>query len=156
MTIRLDPGLHYSDARLGTLHQWWLAKSAARGALPARADFEPLAMRELLQDLYMVDVVRGSAVLRFRYRLIGTAITERTGRDVTGRFFEEVYPADLLPNFSASFRWIAAEARPLLSHGTMAFTGQGYLGFEALEVPLAADSSQVDIILGVLALLPAP
>lgn len=113
-------------------------------------------MRALLQDLYMVDVLRGPAEPRFRYRLIGTAITQRIGRDVTGLFFEDIYPATLLPNFSASFRWIVAEGRPLRSYGNMEFSGQGYLGFEALEVPLAADGSQIDIILGVLALLSAP
>lgn len=155
MSVRLDPGLHYSDARLAALHQWWLTKAATRDALPRRADFEPLDMRALLPDLYMVDVLRQTTALRFRYRLIGTAITQRTGRDVTGRFFEDIYPAELLADFSASFRWIVAEGRPLRSYGDMEFSSQGYLGFEALEVPLATDGNQVDIILGVLALLPA-
>ena len=156
MTVRLDPGLHYSDARLAALHHWWQAKAAVRGALPGRADFEPLEMRDLLQDLYMVDVLRLPDALRFRYRLIGTAITQRTGRDVTGRFFEDVYPAGLLADFSASFRWIVTQGQPLRSFGNMEFSGQGYLGFEALEVPLATDGNQIDIILGVLALLPTP
>ncbi len=157
MTVLLDPGLGYTDKRLAGLHRLWLDKQALRGALPGRADFSPIEMRAFITDLYMVDVLPGlaaGAAARFRYRLIGTEITARTERDVTGRFFDEVYPAETLENFSASFHWIARHKLPLRSYGTMAFSNKGFLAFEALEVPLASDGEQVDIILGVMALLP--
>ncbi len=157
MTVLLDPGLGYSDARLKALHRLWQDKTDAhkiegRGALPARADFTPPEMRDFLSDLYMVDVARGG---RFRFRLIGTAITQRTGRDVTGKYFDQVYAPDALENFAASFHWIARHKLPLRSYGTMNFTDQDYLSFEALEVPLASDGITVDIILGVVAVRPA-
>lgn len=156
MPIQLDAALLCRDPRLSALHAWWLRARAVRGgALPGRADVDPLAMRGLLPDLYMVDVLRDSAMPVFRYRLIGTAITGRTGRDYTGRRFDEVYPAAALPEFEASFRWVWREARPLRSFGTMEFSGQGYQAFEALEVPLATDGVQIDIILGLFVLLPA-
>lgn len=157
MTVLLDPGLGYTDKRLAELHRLWRDKQALRGALPARADFSPAEMRSFITDLYMVDVLPGlpgAAAARFRYRLIGTAITARTERDVTGRFFDEIYGADTLENFSASFHWIARHKLPLRSYGTMDFSNKGFLAFEALEVPLASDDSTVDIILGVMALLP--
>ncbi|MEL3889422.1 PAS domain-containing protein [Ferrovibrio sp. MS7] len=153
MTVLLDPGLGYSDARLKALHRLWQDKTEAhkieaRGALPSRAEFTPLEMRDFLSDLYMVDVAHSG---RFRYRLIGTAITQRVGRDVTGKYFDQIYAPEVLENFCASFHWIARHKLPLRSYGTMAFSDQEYLSFEALEVPLASDGVTVDIILGVVA-----
>jgi len=155
MTVLLDPGLGYTDKRLAELHRLWRDKQALRGALPGRADFTPVEMRAFITDLYMVDVLPGlvpGAAARFRYRLIGTEITGRTERDVTGRYFDEVYPAETLENFSASFHWITRHKLPLRSYGTMDFSNKGFLAFEALEVPLASNGAEVDIILGVLAL----
>jgi hypothetical protein len=67
---------------LVAIYRYWDNKRRGR-AMPQRADIDPTEIVRLLPYIFMVDVERDP--LRFRYRLIGTAICEFLGRDFTGR-----------------------------------------------------------------------
>ena len=73
-------------ANLARLYRHWDGLCGGR-AMPRRPDFDPLALPALLGNLILIDVL-GRAPLRFRYRLVGSKLTERIGRDMTGRSFE--------------------------------------------------------------------
>ena len=76
-----------SDA-LRPLLLYWVA---ARGGklMPSRADIDPVTMpRRLLPNIVLVDVVPAS--FRFRYRVMGTAVSRMLGADWTGRYVDEV------------------------------------------------------------------
>ncbi len=146
MGVELDPELRFRDARLQRAVDWWHERCAALGRLPGRGDVDPAAWPGLLAHLYLIDVIGGGA--RYRWRLIGTAVTELAGRDVTGRFMDELYDAVTYPDATASYDRVVASRRPLRSFGTLAFAGRDYSGFESVEVPLAADGAEIDLILG--------
>src|ERR1051325_9903462 len=74
-----------SHRTLVALYRYWDGKRGAR-AMPARRDLDPSEIVRLLPHIYMVDVQ--SDPLRFRYRLIGTAIVNLLGRDYTGRMVD--------------------------------------------------------------------
>ncbi len=62
------------------LYRYWLAKRGDR-IMPARGDLEPGDIRLLLPYLTIVDKVDD----RHRYRLVGSAVAQQLGRDMTGQ-----------------------------------------------------------------------
>ena len=65
----------------------WFTTFSERDTLPSRADFEPLDFPTSLQHLVLVDVEQDP--VRYRARLVGTAITEARGLDATGDYYDE-------------------------------------------------------------------
>ena len=57
--------------------------------LPARADLEPMDIPQLLPHLMLIEVHRESSRLRFRFRLIGSAVCQYAGRNWTGRYLDD-------------------------------------------------------------------
>src|SRR3546814_3754158 len=55
-----------------------------------RQHIDPLALRQHLPFLWMVDAVPAEQGTRYRYRLIGTEIVAARGGDDTGKFVDEV------------------------------------------------------------------
>jgi hypothetical protein len=64
------------DADLRRLYEFWKERRGTRMA-PARAEFDPLALRYVLGNLLLVDVLRDP--LRFRYVLCGTIRSRNSG-----------------------------------------------------------------------------
>lgn len=144
-----DSSLALVDDRLILLLAAWREKAAAApGGIPDRRDMplEVLHATGALPFAMVVDVVDGGE--KFRFRLVGTRIVEMAGRDVTGRTFEEVYPAPLAAKFTEVHRWVTAERRPARYTGSLYFHGKDYYSFELLWLPLADGGSHVAINLG--------
>ncbi len=73
---------------LRPLYLYW---NEARGekTMPSRSEIDPVAFQpEILPNIILADVVQSP--LRFRFRVMGTAITEMLGDDWTGRFIHEI------------------------------------------------------------------
>ena len=60
----------------------WIALCGDR-RLPERGDFDPINVTSILPHILLVDVLAGPD--GFRYRLIGTFVTEMAGRNATGK-----------------------------------------------------------------------
>lgn len=146
MGVELDPDWKQQDPRLRRLGAWWEDACAALGHLPGRQHVDPAGWRGLLAHLYMIDVIEDGK--RYRWRLIGTAVTELAGRDATGRYMDDLYDVAGYAEATKSYAAVVASRRPLRSFGTLAFTGRDYSGFDSVEVPLAADGARIDLILG--------
>jgi hypothetical protein len=156
-TISTPPGDERApldnDAVLTALHAYWNHQRRGR-AVPDRRDIDPVDIGAgLLPNVGLIDVTDGGA--RFRNRLVGTAIVERWGFEITGRFLDEImreggyreFIHELYrdacrhraPVYSSSlFRWDVAThmvTRRLylpLTHGgddvTMILVGQTFIG----------------------------
>src|SRR5947209_13554600 len=68
------------------LHAYWERKRGTRPA-PTRKEIDPAEIVSLLPHVFLIEAV--GMPLRFRYRLIGTAVVELTGRDLTGHLVDE-------------------------------------------------------------------
>lgn len=137
-----------SHPTLVALYRYWDAKRGGRG-MPARLDLDPSDIVALLPHLYMVDVQREP--LRFRYRLIGTAIADFLGRDYTGRMVDEATygQGESLDRLLRLFSLVVATARPVAYKGNIWYVpGRAWREVEALLLPLAPDDATVNIILG--------
>jgi hypothetical protein len=131
------------DADLRRLYEFWKERRGTRMA-PARAEFDPLALRYVLGNLLLVDVLRDP--LRFRYRLCGTNIVARVGFDLTGRFVDE-HPEPQFRDFALGrYRKVVEFAAPLHDLRNQVFD-QRTRRYEVLMLPLSSDGSSIDMVL---------
>jgi hypothetical protein len=97
------------------------------GRLPGRQDLAPTKIPYILPWMLILDVVPSGAAYRFKFRLFGTGLVERAGRELTGLWFEEAFPADeqrayfvdgVIPICIAQYPW-AHSLRPIdiILHG---------------------------------------
>lgn len=115
------------------------------GALPGRADFDPLDLAYLLGRLLLMDVV-GPPPLRFRYRLIGSTLAQRSHRDLTGRFTDAVEDAEYRAYVEDWHRRILETRRPGGRLVRRMIAGR-WIYYEMLTLPLSSDDATVDMTL---------
>lgn len=146
LSYRIDPEDLASELR--EVKEYWNAKRGAR-PMPRRADIDPFELRHHLPFLWLVDVLPGAA--DFRFRLIGTAITQHLGRDSTGKTVRDVY-APLGP---AVLQWaldVCTSAvrlqRPVVASGTLRPLNKEYIAFQSLHLPLSEDGERVNLLFG--------
>ena len=116
-------------------------------AMPARRDLDPLDIPALLPWVLLTDVRRDP--LDFRYRLIGTAVAERSRRDYTGRHFSELphtRPDSIVWQVRAA---VVETRRPQWALAPYTGTTQGLnvKSVSGIYLPLSADGETVDMIL---------
>lgn len=73
-----------ADPRLRRLHAYWSGLRGGRLA-PGRSDLDPMAMRELLGQIAVVELQPGDGAARYHYRLMGTRLADQDGVDLTGK-----------------------------------------------------------------------
>src|ERR1051325_4546970 len=78
---------HIDDPLLRQLYDYWQSKRSGR-AMPRRADIDPAEIPKLLPHMMITEILEGGQ--RYRYRLSGTAVSEAFGRELTGRYVDEV------------------------------------------------------------------
>lgn len=125
------------------LYRHWETVRGTR-LMPSRAEFDPLALPDLLGNLLLIDVLREP--LRYRYRLIGSRLTERVGRDMTGRFFDEV-PEPVYRERLYSWHGAVVEAKAPRGATTARRLLERWEPYEILTLPLSANGVEVDMTL---------
>jgi hypothetical protein len=132
---------------LAFLRDYWEQKRGSR-AMPARADIDPAEMRHHLGWMILADVLPGLA--DFRYRLIGTRVTQYFQRNITGKTISEAY-AENGPAAQkmalAVYRKVARDRVVLRTFGDIGWLGHDFLEFDQLFVPLSDDGSAVNMVL---------
>jgi hypothetical protein len=143
--VLAEGGAALTAAMLRQLLEHWQDLCRDR-ALPSRADLDPAAMKPLLPYVYLVDV--SHRPLRFRYRLVGTALVEFTGRDVTGKFVDEAtYGAAAAPIYRL-FELVVETRGPVGGRGrTVWIQGGEWREVESLVLPMSRDGAEIDMLL---------
>ncbi len=119
--------------------------------LPRRADFDPVAVPDLLPDLFLIDIERTDAgARRYRYRLVGTGNVDRFGRDNTGLWLDEAVEEPHLSSFLGIYERVAESAVPICEVLTAEHTQRRYLVYQRLLLPLASDGKTPDVLLGLI------
>ncbi len=140
----LDEYLVFASKELPRLIALW--ESKCRGdRLPARADFEADELMRMGGFIALIDVQQEPE--RFRFRLIGTGITEMLGRDSTGLYLDELYDADKYDIAVEGYRYCIAHRRPARARGRMVHANMDLVHFESVDLPLAGDGRTVDMIM---------
>jgi len=141
--------------QIKALYTYWQSIHPEGGpegkALPGRRHFDPIDIPDLLPNIWLIDVVRDAqhdGAPRFRFRLVGTQIVKFTGRDATGLWLDEVYPAYETTEAYRAHRAVCESGEPhYRKSGVISNPGRKYVEAERLYLPLAEDGRTVDIIL---------
>lgn len=147
--VNIDPDLKFDEPALGELLAYWQGKRRGR-PMPARGDIDPLDLPGHMGHLCLIDVEL--APRRLRYRLLGSVVTEALGRDMTGRYFDEIYADDALADANRALEWIIEQRAPLRSHGRVLYKDKSHYRYETLNLPLSEDGETVNMIFGELRL----
>ncbi len=137
------------DRRWSFLLGYWRDLIDRLGRLPQRSEIDPLNLPKLLPNLFLIDVVRDDGEApRFRFRLLGGAITAR----------ESVRPGQFIDDFEAmrdSQRIMrhyhdTLDRRISIRSATLAWDHptKEFITYHALLLPLSDDGRVVDMILG--------
>lgn len=127
--------------KLRQLYDYWLEKRGDR-AMPARADLDPIDIRFVIGDVVLVDVMDGKPP-RFRIRVHGTNLSERTNFDLTGKMLDEMPVPEFRDLSTRSFRKVVRTAEPLHVLAERILDGR-LQRYEAIILPLSGDGKRVD------------
>ncbi len=146
-SLTIDPDNLVSPLR--EIRDYWASKCGGR-AIPRRADIDPLELpAQHMPYLSILDVLPQTN--DFRFRVIGTGITERLGRDSTGKTVREVYAAadrETRDWMLEVYQAVVTHKRPVLKRGTLRMVQKEFVDFEALHVPLSEDGERVSMLFG--------
>ena len=117
--------------------------------LPGRQHFDPTDIPHLLRMLFLVDIDRNGEKFRFRYRLLGTDITSRAGRDMTGRWMEDCFPKpEAFGAVEKDYIEIIESGIPHSGRFNILAPGREHIVANRLVLPLARDGQTIDMFLG--------
>jgi len=135
-----------NDAVLTALHAYWNHRRGTR-AVPDRRDIDPVDIGPgLLPNVGLVDVVDGG--VRFRNRLVGTAIVERWGFETTGRFLDEIMTEGSYRDFIHELYRDACRFRaPVYSSSLFRWDVGTHMLTRRLYLPLTYGGDEVTMIL---------
>lgn len=131
--FRADPCLRVSREPLQALVKSWYLQRGTDG-LPPRSAFEADVLKPVLPHVLIVEFE--PATQRYRYRLVGTAITEAVRRNVTGRYADEIYAGADLEAVRRVFDAARLSREPTSLRGRAAFAGRAVLAVDGLLLPV--------------------
>ncbi len=140
----LDPTLSFHADELRDLVALWEDQRGAAD-LPHRDRVSPFDLKSILGWVILVDVEH--APERYRFRLIGSSVTQLLGRDSTGRYLDDVLDPAMYDPFVAAHRYVCAHRRPVRCTGTLIHANKAYIDYESVLMPYAGDDGLVDLCL---------
>lgn len=140
---KLDPDLNIRHSVLQEALKTWNELRGER-PMPSPADIDPLKLPpQVLPHVSLLDIDYGSE-RRFRWRLIGTYLTNVLGRDSTGLYWDQIYDAQAMKELGKGPKWVIEHKRPVRNLGSAHYVNKSYLRTERLDMPLSIDGTRVD------------
>lgn len=147
VVLSFDSALDCQSPILISALAYWRGLLNTR-TMPAPADIDALEVpRAVLPHVGLVDV-EYEPEKRFRWRLIGTAITTTLQRDISGRYWSELYGEDEFCPFYPPLNTILQSRAPLRFTGRAHVAGREMFDGEHLYMPLSSDGERVDRLIG--------
>ena len=126
------------------LYAYW-ASLRREGRLPSRADIRPADIKSFLPMLSLTEVAGQG---RFRFRLAGTGLFGMYGSEITGRTLHEVYAGAAAEYWRRELAAVVDERQPAIGVHSLGWRGAPHLSVLWMRLPLAANGTDVDMILG--------
>jgi hypothetical protein len=139
----IEHNAQIADVLLRQVFAYWQDKAAARGALPARADIDPVDLAAVLPAVSLIEVRRDvmGRPGRLHYRVMGGFHVEIMGHDATGEML------DLGAGEHDAAAQAIATGRPIYAERTFYPANGTVLTFGTLMCPLASDGRKVDMLI---------
>lgn len=145
--LKLDTQLRATRPPLVELVKLWYLRRGADG-MPPRSAFDAQTLKAFLPHIFISEFE--TATQRYRYRLIGTALTEAFARNATGHYFDEVYSTPDLHDLRDILDAARLSGEPKTVGGRMTFTNRASIIVEALLLPVGVAEGQNPQLLGAL------
>lgn len=131
---------------LHRLLAYWQSKCGSDGRLPSRTDIDPLDLRGMLPNIYLIDVLPDG---KFRLRLLGEAHVAVYGHGLVGRIIDDIFPPHSAAEFNRLYAAVVKRRTYLINRGQVTWwQSHEWLRFEGLHAPLASDGVTIDCIFG--------
>ena len=123
--------------------------------MPSRDELDPIIdLRDIAQHLFMVDVEREP--IRFYFRLVGTNVVDHVGKDMTGKYLDELVEFDhhyekIALDYDATARTGEPSLNQVRFHSE---DGVRWVNYERLLLPLSDDGRLVNKLFGICCSLP--
>ncbi len=131
--------------RLAGLYRYWDTKRGNR-RMPARREISPEEMRDFLGFIILVDVESGPP-RRFRFRLVGSEISNAYGRDLTGSYVEDATPESYRKLIERHYSQAVDRAQPVVHRLTFVEWPGKRHALVRLILPLSDDNATVNMLL---------
>lgn len=130
---------------LAQLVAYW--RHLVPAGLPGRQHVDPVMIGStLLPHVFLADVLDGGS--RFRWRLIGTHIVNHAASDDTGRDLDATVSPAMRETIIGHYRETISTCRPICHRSEFIGRDRRVYRYDRVLMPLAADGSAVDMILG--------
>lgn len=145
--LKLDPHLRATQPPMIELAKLWYLRRGPDG-LPSRSAFDAQALKAFLPHIVISEYE--VATRRYRYRLIGTAITDHFRRNDTGCYFDEIYGAPDLHDLRDIHDAVRLAGEPKTISGKITLSDRAAAKIEALLLPVGVPDGQNPQIVGAL------
>ena len=128
--------------------EYWQAKAGER-AMPSRIDLDPVIdLPKLTMHMFLVDVERGAT--RFRFRLVGTGVVDHVGRDMTGKYLDELFDHEKqYIEVKEDYLEVVRHRAPRLAIVRFFSDLRGRTAnYERLLLPLSDDGERINLLFG--------
>jgi hypothetical protein len=131
---------------LAKLCDYWSEKAGNR-PMPSRRDLDPIIeVPELIPGIFLVDIE--SDPPGFRYRVVGTEVADRYGKDFTGKRLDEVDFGDTHDTIRRDYEEAVRSGKPAYSRLQFEVeTTNKLLLYERIVLPLSDDGETVNMLL---------
>jgi hypothetical protein len=139
-----DPSLAFEAPSLGNLLKIW-QDQAGGGVLPRRSQFTARLLKPHLGDIAIIER-RGGAAEQYRFRLMGTRLTEALG-ELQGKTFAQALSPKVTEHWRSRFDLTVSEGRPLRFVSRVDIQKKHFLRSENLWVPLAEENGAAIVLM---------
>jgi hypothetical protein len=132
-----------ADAAVRRLYAYWVERRGTK-PFPSRDDIDPVDFGFVLGRISLVDVLE--APRRYRFRLVGTAITDHLGYEMTGKYLEDLPEAQMRAYLKRLYDKAVAQRAPLYERDQFDFDGRHWKS-ETILLPLSANGRAIDLLM---------
>jgi hypothetical protein len=125
------------------LYLYWLQCRGAK-QFPSRDDIDPIEFRFALGRVSLIDVL--DQPRRYRYRLVGTMVTEHLGYEMTGRFLDQLPESQVRAYLEQVYGNVVAQRVPVHESGQTVLDGRLWK-YESLVLPLSSDGQAINLLM---------
>jgi hypothetical protein len=125
------------------LYLYWLKCRGAK-QFPSRDDIDPIDFRFALGRVSLIDVLEQPR--RYRYRLVGTMVTDHLGYEMTGKFLDQLPESQVRAYLDQLYGSVVAQRVPIHEGGQTVLDGRLWK-YESLVLPLSSEGQAVDLLM---------